>query len=173
MTMARHSRFAFAFVSSLLTFCLLTSPSLAVQTKKEAADNPEQKELLSYQLTMDKIHRLIDATKELKQWQDKNPDATKEMDENQPNDASSITKQTKLIDSKYPQASAIIKKHGFATREYLVGLYTFIQSSVVVGMKRSGQPIDPSKMGDVVSPANYDLVDKNWDEISKLNASMQ
>jgi hypothetical protein len=78
-----------------------------------------------------------------------------------------------MIDSKCPQAPAIIKKHGFTTREYLVGLYTFIQSWVVVGMKKSGQAIDPSKMGDVVSPATYELVDKNWDEISKLNASMQ
>jgi hypothetical protein len=46
MTMARHSRFAFAFVSPLLAFCLLTSSGFAGQTKKEAADNPEQKELL-------------------------------------------------------------------------------------------------------------------------------
>jgi hypothetical protein len=61
----------------------------------------------------------------------------------------------------------------FTAREYLVGLYTFILSSVVVGMKKSGQAIDPSKMGDVVSPATYELVDKNWDEISKLNASMR
>jgi hypothetical protein len=87
MKMARHSRFAFAFVSPLLAFCLLTSSGFAGQTKKEAADNPEQKELLPYQLTMDKIHRLKDATKELKQWQDKNPDATKEMGENHPNAA--------------------------------------------------------------------------------------
>ena len=78
-----------------------------------------------------------------------------------------------MIDSKCPQAPAIIKKHGLTTREYLVGLYTFIQSWVVVGMKKSGQAIDPSKMGDVVSPATYELVDKNWGEISKLNASMQ
>lgn len=173
MTMARHSGFALAFVSMLVAIGLLVSSSLAVQTKKEAADNPEQTELLSYQLTMDKIHRLMDTTKELKQWQDKNPDATKELGENQPNDASSITKQTKLIDSKYPQASAIIKKHGFTTREYLVALYTFIQSSVVVGMKKSGQAIDPSKMGDVVSPGNFELVEKNWDEISRLDSSMQ
>jgi hypothetical protein len=143
------------------------------QVKKDEVDNPGQKELVSYELTMDKIHRLVDSTKELKEWQDKNPQQAKELNESPLGDSSSITQQTKLIDSKLPQASAIIKKHGFSTREYLVALYAFIQSSVIVGMKKSGQAVDTSKMTDVVSPGNVDLVEKNWAEISKLNASMQ
>ena len=70
-----------------------------------------------------------------------------------------------------PAGSAIVKKHGFATREYLLALYAYIQSVTVVSMKKSGQLNDPSKVEGVVNPANLDLVEKNWDEIQKLNDS--
>jgi hypothetical protein len=153
-----------------LALSLLAPSPLAAQTKK-AADSPDQKELLAYVLTMDKIHHLADATKELKGWQDKNPQAAKELEENQLGDSADINEQAKLLESKFPQAVAIVKKHGFATREYLVALYAYIESVTIVAIKKSGQPPDPSRVNGVVNPANLALIEKNWEEIQKLNAS--
>jgi len=159
-----------SLLAALLGFSLMAPSTLGAQTKKPS-DSPDQKEYSAYVLTMDKIHRLADATKELKEWQEKNPQAAKEMDENQAGDAASLSEQAKLFDSKFPAGSAILKKHGFATREYLLALYAYIQSVTIVSMKKSGQLSDPSKVEGVVNSANLALVEKNWDEIQKLNDS--
>jgi hypothetical protein len=43
---------------------------------------------------------------------------------------------------------------------------------MIVSFKRAGQAPDPDKLNGVVNPANIDLLEKNWEEIEKLNASL-
>jgi hypothetical protein len=43
---------------------------------------------------------------------------------------------------------------------------------MVVALKKAGQAPDTDKLAGVVNPANIDLIEKNWDEIQKLNASL-
>lgn len=161
----------FAILSSLVAICLLASTLFAGQEPKEPT--AEQKELLGYQLSMDKIHNLFDTTRDLKDWQDKNPEQGKLLNANAPTSVESIAAQTKIIDDKLPQAAAIIKNHGFSAHEYLVGLCVFIQSTVLVSMKKSGQAIDATGTNEVVHPANIELIEKNWSEISKLMSSLK
>jgi hypothetical protein len=121
---------------------------------------------------MDKIRHLTRAALELQEWEQKNPDLAKGIDGDELKNAGSITAQAKIIDTKFPQGTAIIKKNGFSTKEYLVALYTFLQAAMIVSFKRAGQAPDPDKLNGVVNPANIDLLEKNWEEIEKLNASL-
>ena len=162
---AAHSSLAVLLVLSL------SATSVLARQEKKPADSPDQKEYSTYVLSMDKIQRLAVATKELKDWQDKNPQAAKELDANQSGDAVPLSAQVKLLDTKFPEGAAIIKKNGFATREYLVALYAYMQSVVIVSMKKAGQLKDASQMQGVTNPANVALVEKNWSEVEKLNAS--
>ena len=43
---------------------------------------------------------------------------------------------------------------------------------MVVALKKAGQTPSVDKLAGVVSPCNIDLVEKNWDEVQKLNASL-
>jgi hypothetical protein len=162
---AAHSSLAVLLVLSL------SATSVLARQEKKPADSPDQKEYSTYVLSMDKIQRLAVATKELKDWQDKNPQAAKELDANQSGDAVPLSAQVKLLDTKFPEGAAIIKKNGFATREYLVALYAYMQSVVIVSMKKAGQLKDASQMQGVTNPANVALVEKNWSEVEKLNSS--
>ena len=54
-----------SLLATVLGFSLVSPSTLGAQTKKPS-DSPDQKEYSAYVLTMDKIHRLADATKELK-----------------------------------------------------------------------------------------------------------
>lgn len=120
---------------------------------------------------MDGIRHLAAATSELKEWEQKNPELSTGMNGDELKNAGSISEQARIFASKFPQATAVLKRNGFSTREYLVSLYAFVEAAMVVTFKKAGQAPDADKLNGVVNPANIDLVEKNWDEIQKLNAS--
>ena len=150
---------------------LMVSSTVAAQTQKATDDPPDVKEIAAYALSMDKIRGLAEATKQLKEWEQKNPELAPGMDGDELKNAGSITEQAKIFDAKRPQATAIIKKNGFSTKEYLIALYAFIQAAMIVSFKKAGQAPDPDKLNGVVNPANVELIERNWEEVEKLNAS--
>ena len=160
-----------AIFSCCVGFALLVLSAFPARAQKTSDDDPDAKEIAAYSLSMDGIRHLATATSELKEWEQKNPDASKGMDGDELKNAGSITEQAKVFDSKFPQATAVLKKNGFSTRVYLVSLYAFVEAAMVVTFKKAGQAPDADKLNGVVNPANIDLVEKNWDEIQKLNAS--
>jgi hypothetical protein len=151
-----------------ISFCVLASASFAGQSTKHGPDSPDQKELLAYNLSMDKIQRLADTYKEMQAYQQKHPETAKD-DQGGGKD---ISDQVAKLEAKDPEAVAIIKKHGFSTREFIVAMFALIQTTMIVGSKKDGHPIDPAKANELVNQANQELVDKNWDAIQKINGSM-
>jgi len=151
---------------------LLAWSNSSAQAQKATDEDPDGKEIAACTLSMDKIRHLTRAAIELKEWEQKNPDLAKGIDGDELKNAGSITEQAKIIDTKFPQGTAIIKKNGFSTKEYLVALYAFLQAAMIVSFKRAGQAPDPGKLNGVVNPANIELLEKNWEEIEKLNASL-
>jgi hypothetical protein len=161
-----------AIFSCFVAITLLASSTFAARAQKATADDPDAKEIATHSLSMDGIRHLAAATGELKAWEQKNPEASKGMDGDEMKNAASITEQAKIFDSKFPQGTAILKKNGFSTKEYLISLYAFVQAAMVVALKKAGQAPDADKLAGVVNPANIDLIEKNWDEVQKLNASL-
>jgi len=160
-----------AIVSCFCAFTFFALATFPARAQKASDDDADTKEIAAYSLSMDGIRRLAAATSELKEWEQKNPELSKGMDGDELKNAGGISEQAKIFDSKFPQASAVLKKDGFSTREYLVSLYAFVEAAMVVTFKKAGQAPDADKLNGVVNPANIDLVEKNWDEIQKLNAS--
>ncbi len=126
-----------AIFSCFVALTLLASSTFAAPAQKAAGDDPDAKEIAAYSLSMDGIRHLAAATSELKEWEQKNPDASKGMDGDELKNAGSITEQAKIFDSKFPQGTAILKKNGFSTREYLISLYAFVQAAMVVSPQES------------------------------------
>jgi hypothetical protein len=169
MPIARAARTA--IFCCLVAFALVALSTLPARAQKATDDDPDAKEIAAYSLSMDGIRHLATATSELKEWEQKNPDAAKGMDGDELKNAGGISEQAKIFDSKFPAGTAVLKKNGFGTREYLVGLYAFVEAAMVVTFKKAGQAPDADKLNGIVNPANIELVEKNWDEIQKLNAS--
>jgi hypothetical protein len=160
-----------AIFSCVVALTLFASFTLATRAQKATDEDPDAKEIAGYCLSMEGIRHLAAATSELKEWEQKNPDVSRGMDGDELKNAGSITEQAKIFDSKFPQATAILKRSGFSTRAYLISLYAFVQAAMVVTFKKAGQAPDTDKLSGVVNPANIDLIEKNWDEIQKLNIS--
>jgi hypothetical protein len=140
---------------------MLSVAAAAAQSRK-AQDSPDQKESYNYVLTMDKVQKLGNATKDLMQLQARYPEMQSGSSDY---NLDQITQQIQ----KHPDAVAILKKNGLTPREWVVGTRTLIQASMVVGFKKDGTYKEyPPEMLKDVSPANLAFVEKHFDEIHKV-----
>jgi hypothetical protein len=145
--------------SIALTILLAT---VQAQTKRQAADDPDQKELYAYVLTMDKVQKLDGATKGLEELSKKHPEVKDE------GNAKSLDEMVQKF-QKYPDAMAVLAKNGITPREYAVGIMTLVQAGMAVGMKKSGTYKEyPPQMLKLVSKPNLDFVEQHWDVIQKM-----
>jgi predicted Zn-dependent protease len=146
-------------VSIALTMLLATAQA---QTKRRSADDPDQKELYDYALTMDKVQRIDAATKGLEELSKKHPEVKDS------SDAKSLSEIAQKFE-KYPDAVAVLAKNNMTPREYAVGMLTLMQAGMAVGMKKSGTYKEyPPEMLKVVSKPNLDFVEQHWDTIQKM-----
>jgi hypothetical protein len=143
-------------------------PALAAaQPKKSADDDPDQKELYAYALSMGKVQKLAAATTMLAEEAKKHPELQSE---------SSDSKNLNEMEAKlkqFPVVVSILGKNGLTPREYAVGFFTLMQASMAVGFKKSGAYKEyPPKMLQLVSRQNLDFVEQHFDEIQKATASV-
>jgi uncharacterized protein YjdB len=143
------------------------TPQSPEATQGKSDITPEdQKDILAYILTMEKIRKMNAATKALKEWQTKNPKAAEASGAD--DQGGSLSAKAKSTDEKFPEVAAIIKKNGMDTKEYLISLYVFITATGFVSMKKSGQIKDYSAASGTINSANLEFVDAHWDEIQKM-----
>ena len=149
------------FTSMVVPVAMLSVAAAAAQSRK-AQDSPDQKESYNYVLTMDKVQKLGNATKDLMQLQARYPEMQSGSSDY---NLDQITQQIQ----KHPNAVAILKKNSLTPREWVVGTRTLIQARMVVGFKKDGTYKEyPAEMLKVVSPANLAFVEKHFDEIHKV-----
>jgi len=148
-----------------LTFIVLLSSSAL------ATDSADMKEVGTYPLTMDKVRRLAAAATELSAYGESHPNQSTAKSGS---GDSNFTEMAKELDSKSPEAAAIIKKHGYSTREFMVASTTLGMASMAVNLKKSGMSggATAKEEGPVVK-ANEELLEKNWDEVQRLSAAMR
>jgi hypothetical protein len=148
---------------------LILASSVIVQAMPQAgtsgASAADQKELFNYTLTMDKIHKLGDAMKDMEALQKSNPELDKSISSD---DSEGSLDQLAAKIQKYPPVVAVLKKDGLTPREYIVVTMTLIQASLAVGLKKAGTYKDyPPKMLELVSQTNLTFLEKNWDDVQK------
>ena len=115
---------------------------------------------------MDKIQRASAATRSLEELGKKHPEL------NQSQESSSIDGTVQNI-SKYPEAVAAIRSNGMSPREYVVCFMTLVQTSMAVGLKKSGTFKEyPPKLLAEINKSNLDFTEQHWDEIQKITNSL-
>jgi hypothetical protein len=147
-------------LSTLLAVAM--GATVAAAQSKRSADDPGQKEIYNYILTMDKVQKIGAATKTLQALAKQHPEL------NDTSQANTLDETVQKLE-KYPDAIAVIKKNGMAPREYIVGVMCVMQAGMAVGFKKSGTYKEyPPDMLKLVSKANLDFVEQHWDDFQKL-----
>ena len=154
--------------------CLTSAGAMTVAGAAQAKDpknDPMQKELYSYSLSMDKIQKMAEITKNMDAYQKAHPEVAKDTGTAN-DDAKDIEDAAKKIETKAPEMAAMIRKAGMTPREYVTCMFTYMQAYFMVSMKRAGQIPDYSKAEGVVSPANLKFVEDHFTELEKIEQGM-
>ncbi len=140
-------------------------PQSDADAKEQQAREADEKELFAYTLTMEKIHKLADAQKDLNALEKSDPDMASNLKSEQ--SAASLDQIAEKLE-KYPKLVDLLKKDGMTPREYVVTVIVLIQSGAVVDMKRNGTIKDyPPEVLQLIKLENLTLVEDHYDEIAK------
>lgn len=152
--------------TTLLSLVLLLAPEgIAAQNHPiESGDDAEKAEIHGYRLSVDKLERAAAAGDEIQKLRANDANLDKEIDEafwREP----PLDEHARNIDSKFPQIAAILRAHGFTTREFFLVRYALMRDCYFVESKKEdGKPVDPED----VLPANVKLIEKDLERIRAL-----
>ena len=158
MNLFTHSN---RIVSSVGAFILLTAVfSLHAQTTKTEADADGKAEY-AYILTVDKFNKLEEVRAAIGEWAASNEQASDRM-ERDFLVAGTLTERTRIMNLKYPEFAAIIRKHGLSTPEYLLASQVEVHALLLLDAETKGETKDYAKN---VNPANLAFVKRHIEEI--------
>lgn len=113
---------------------------------------------------MDKVDKFAAASQSLMALSKSNPAMKADMQSG--TGAKTMDEGAKLMESKYPEAAAAIRKSGMTVREYFLTSITLMTTAMVAGMKKQGQKLD--QLPSTVSQENLSFVEQNYPKIEKL-----
>lgn len=144
---------------------LLASAGIAAQKHPiEASDDAETAEIHGYRLSLGKLERAAAAGDEIQKLRAADPKLAKEIDEVFTQEPP-LDEHARNIDTKFPQIAAILRTHGFTTREFLIIRFALVVDLYYVeGKIGDGTPVDPEN----VLPANVALIENNLERIRAL-----
>jgi len=146
-----------------------TATLTPAQGSKAADNNPDVVEARNYKLTMNKLERLAAAAEDLNKALAADP-ALKGRVESGSSDDKSIDEKAREIDAKFPQLAAMLRPHGFATREWIVINIAFLNDMIVVGMKKQGalKEYPPN----TITAENAAFVEANYDKLQEIGKKL-
>ena len=153
------------FASALWAFLILFAAIIGHAQAPEAADNPDQKEIYAYVLTMDKLHKLEQVRTALSGLLTER--TANALDHDVSLTEGTFAQRAKILEVRYPEVTRIVLKQGMLTREYLLAAHVIFRAYILVEAKRHGeiQQYPNSKGG--VNPANIAFVEWHLDEVRK------
>jgi hypothetical protein len=108
----------------------------AAHSQKRDDNDPDQKELYNYVLTMDKVKKIGSATHDMQEVARKHPDLDRTGGDGDAKDLNDMVSKIQ----KFPEVVSILSRNGLTAREYAAGFFTLLQASMAVGIKKSGAP---------------------------------
>jgi len=151
-------------IASIACFALLTQIAPA-QSHRTGDDNPDVIAIRQYRLTMDKVDKLAAATDQMNKLRAANPELKKRMDASG-DDAKTIDQKVANIDTKFPEAVAVLRANGLSTRDYIMVSLAFMNDMIMVGSKKSGmiKEYPPNS----ITPENIAFCEQNYDKLKQI-----
>jgi hypothetical protein len=153
---------------TLLLLCLCGFPLLHAQKP----DDQDDKDVKAYVLNEQKFQTLTATYADVAVCRKQNRAAWDQMISDPSYADAALLPKAKMLDTKVPQCSAAIKKHGLDTHEYFVTIETLNRATSVVMMKKRGMTIPAAKAAEAVSTESLSFVESHYEEIEKWRLSI-
>jgi hypothetical protein len=163
--MARSLRILFA----MLALCSSAASMLSAQKPEDQ----DEKDVKAYILNEDKFKQLTASYSDVAACRKQNREVWAQLTADPSYADAALTEKAKMLDAKVPQCTALLKKHGMDTHEYLVAIEALNQASSVVMMRKRNMTVPAAKAAEGVSPATMSFVEAHYEEIEKWRQSIR
>lgn len=147
-----------------LAFLFASTWTAAQKTPIASSGDAETAAIHDYRLSMGSLERAAAAGDEILKLRSTDPALAQQIDEVFIHETP-LDEQARSIDTQLPQIAAILRAHGFTTREFLIVRFALVMDLFYVeGQREDGTAIDP----EAVLPANVAFIEKDFDRVRAL-----
>ena len=161
-----------AAASSLALVVACSTPTFAQSARRNAAADPDMKELAAYTLTMDGLNKVDRVNKDIIAAIQKNPGLAPK-DDDSVGDAKTLSDMEKKINA-VPVMATALKQEGMSARDYAKFTMAMMQASfALIGKQMSAKTGKPFQLPAEINPANVTFVEQHQADLKKLEESYQ
>jgi hypothetical protein len=163
-----------AVATACLVACLAATPSPAMaQQAAQPVENQDAKDIKAYVLDQPKFDQITASFADIAACRKQNRAPWDQLTGDPAYTDASLTEKAKMMDTQVAQCTALLKKHGFNTRDYLISIDVLSRSEQVSMMKKRNMTAAAGKAAEALNPASIAFTDAHYEEIEKWRQSIR
>ncbi|MBV9885292.1 MAG: hypothetical protein JO119_01975 [Acidobacteria bacterium] len=162
-------------VSALATYVCMMSDSVFAMPQQTAqpTENQDAKDIKAFVLDQPKFDQITASFGEIAACRKQNPAPWTQLTGDPAYADASLTDKAKMMDAQVGQCTALLKKHSFTTRDYLISIDVLSRSEQVSLMKKRNMTAAAGKAAEALNPASIAFTDAHYEEIEKWRQSIR
>ena len=154
--------------------CLGVAPNPAMaQQAGQPVENQDAKDIKAYVLDQPKFEQITASFGEIAACRKQNRAPWDQLTNDPAYADASLTEKAKMMDVQVGQCTALLKKHNFNTRDYLISIDVLSRSEQVSLMKKRNMTAAAGKAAEALNPASIAFTDAHYEEIEKWRQSIR
>jgi hypothetical protein len=180
--MNKLSRIAISAVAVgvLTLWCAATTPAASrfqsttpQQATAQPTEDQDAKDIEAYVLDQPKFDQITASFGEIAACRRQNRPAWDQLTGDPAYADASLTQKAKMMDAQVGQCTALLKKHNFTTRDYLISIDVLSRSEAVSLMKKRNMTVAVAKASEGLNPGSIAFADAHYEEIEKWRQSIR
>jgi hypothetical protein len=160
--------------SAALAMCFATTPgSAATQQAAPPPENQDTKDIKAFVLDQTKFEQVTASFGEIAACRKQNRAPWDQLTGDPAYTDASLSEKARMMDAQVGQCTALLKKHNFTTRDYLISIDVLSRAEQVSLMKKRNMTGAASKAAEALNPASVAFTDAHYEEIEKWRQSIR
>jgi hypothetical protein len=143
------------------------------QTAAQPTENQDAKDIKAFVLDQTKFDQITASFGEIAACRKQNPSPWTQLTADPAYTDASLTEKAKMMDAQVGQCTALLKKHNFTTRDYLISIDVLSRAEQVSLMKKRNMTAASTKVAEALNPASIAFTDAHYEEIEKWRQSIR
>jgi hypothetical protein len=163
-----------AIVVATVAACLAATPGRAAQqAAAQPTENQDAKDIKAFVLDQTKFDQITASFGEIVSCRKQNRAPWDALTADPAYTDASLTEKAKMMDAQVSQCTALLKKHNFNTRDYLISIDVLSRAEQVSLMKKRNMTAASAKVAEALNPASIAFTDAHYEEIEKWRQSIR
>jgi hypothetical protein len=162
-----------AIVFFATCFAATAGRAMPQQAAAQPTENLDAKDIKAFVLDQAKFNRITASFGDIANCRKQNRAPWDQLTGDPAYTDASLTEKAKMMDAQVGQCTALLKNHGFTTRDYLISIDVLSRSEQVSLMKKRNMTAAAGKIAEALNPASIAFTDAHYEEIEKWRQSIR